>query len=136
MTESLYDDQAMIRINERHYEVVKKFRETEFSRKLDKARKSRLKGYENEIVKEGDFVFYQHRDGKAWLGPVKVFSVQNNSVFLFVNGSMKKIPRCNIQLWKSGEAKDDSGKVIDTYMETGTDKGTRKIQEAMKILPK
>ena len=60
-------------------------------------------------MKEGDFVFYQHRDRKAWLGPVKVFSVHNNSVFLFVNGSMKKIPRCNIQLWKSGESPDDSG---------------------------
>ena len=29
----------------------------------------------------------------------------------------------NIQLWKSGEDKDDSGKVMDTNTETGKDKG-------------
>ena len=50
------------------------------------------------IVKEGDYVFYQHRDGKAWLGPVKVFPVQINSIFLFANGSMCKVPRYNVQL--------------------------------------
>ena len=79
-TDSLYDDEAVRRIMERDYEGMKKFRETEFLRKLDTSRKLRLKGYEN-------------------------------------------IPRCNIQLWKSGEDKDDSGKVIDTNTETDKDKG-------------
>ena len=43
-TDSLYDDEAVRRIMERDYEGMKKFRETEFSRKLDKTRKLRLKG--------------------------------------------------------------------------------------------
>ena len=50
-----------------------------------------MKGYEIDIVKEGDYVFYQHHNGKAWLGPVRLFSVQKNSIFLFANGSI-----CNI----------------------------------------
>ena len=34
-------------------------------------------------------------------------SVQRNSIFLFANGSMCKVPRCNVQLCKSeGDTKD------------------------------
>ena len=91
-TESLYDDEAVRRIMERHHEIMRKFREVEFSRKLIRAKETRLKGYEDEVVKEGDFVLYQHQDKKAWLGPVQVFSKQGNSIFLFANGSMRKIP--------------------------------------------
>ena len=35
------------------------------------------------------------------MGPVKIFSIQGNSVFLFANGSIRKVPRCNIQLCES-----------------------------------
>ena len=66
-------------------------------------------------------MFYQHRAGKAWLGPVRVFSVQSNSVFLFTNGSICKVPRCNVQLWKLGDSPDDSG--IGTSTDTGTESG-------------
>ena len=57
-----------------------------------------MKGYEDEIIKEGDWVIYQHQDKKAWLGPVCVFSIQGKSIFLFSNGSIRKILRCNVQL--------------------------------------
>ena len=72
-------------------------------------------------------MFYQHHDGKAWLGPVRVFSVQNNSVFLLTNGSMCKVPRCNVQLWKSGESPDDSG------IGTGTGTGTKRGEDLPKV---
>ena len=55
-TDSLYDDETVRKIMERHYELMKKFREAEFSRKLNRARETRLKGYEDEIIKEGDLV--------------------------------------------------------------------------------
>ena len=89
VTESLYDDEAIRRIMERHYELRKKFREIEFSRKLIKAKEMRMKGYEDEIIKEGDWVIYQHQDKKAWLGPVHVFSIQGKSIFLFSNGTIR-----------------------------------------------
>ena len=66
--------------------MMKKFREVELSRKLIKAKETGLKGYEDQIIKEGDWVLYQYQDKKAWLGPVRVFSIQGNSVFLFTNG--------------------------------------------------
>ena len=43
-------------------------------------------------------VYYQHQDKKAWWRPVKVFASQGNDVFIFANGSVRKVPRCNIQL--------------------------------------
>ena len=82
-TDSLYDDETVRKIMERHYNLMRKFREAEFSRKLKTAVETRSKGYKNEIIKEGDMVFYQNKDKKAWLGPVAVFSVQRNSIFLF-----------------------------------------------------
>ena len=97
-SESLYDDELVRKIMERHREVMKQFREQEFSRKLEIALKTRSKGYEDEILKEEDMVYYQIEDKKAWLGLVRVFAVKGNSVFLFTNGNMKKIPRCNVKL--------------------------------------
>ena len=108
-TDSLYDDEGVRKIMERHYDLMKKFREAEFSRKLKTAMAARSKGYEDEMIEEGDMVFYQNQDKKAWLGPVPVFSVQKNSNFLFANDSMKKIPRCNVQLLRSEGDKDISG---------------------------
>ena len=75
---------------------------------------TRSKGYENEIIKEGDIVFYQNQDKKAWLGPMEVFSVQKNAVFLFANGSMKKVPRCNVQLCNyEGESVEQQSTEMD-----------------------
>ena len=106
-TESLYDDEMVRSIMERHRVIMKEFREQEFSRKLDIASKTRSRGYEDEIVKEEDLVFYQVEKKKAWLGPVKIFAIKGNSVFLFANGSMRKIPRCNVKLCKRREEESD-----------------------------
>ena len=106
-TDSLYDDELVRKIMERHYELMKEFRELEFSRKLSKAKETRTKGYEDVVLKEGDLVYYQHQGKKAWLGPVRVFSVQGNSVFLFANRSMRKVLRCNIQLCESEDGIDE-----------------------------
>ena len=46
VTGLLYDDEAIRKIMERHYELMKKFREVEFSRKLIKAKETRMKGYD------------------------------------------------------------------------------------------
>ena len=97
-SESVYDDELVRKIMERHREVMKQFREQEFLRKLEIALKTRTRGYEDKILREEDLVYYQIEDKKAWLGPERVFAVKGNSVFLFANGNMKKIPRCNVKL--------------------------------------
>ena len=67
-TESLYDNELVRKIMERHYELMKEFRESEFSRKLNIAANTRSKGYENEVLNEGDFVFYQKSRQKGLVG--------------------------------------------------------------------
>ena len=47
-------------ITEHHYAMMKDFRELEFSNKLGKASKTRIKGYEDVKISEGDMVYYQH----------------------------------------------------------------------------
>merc|ERR1712030_114312 len=82
--------------------------QVEFTKKLERAKDTRSKGYEDRILKEGDIVFYQNKGLKAWHGPVKVFAIQNNSVFIITNGSMKKIPRSNIEFIRR-DAIDEDG---------------------------
>merc|ERR1712237_252952 len=82
---------------------MKDFRELEFTKKLKKAQSARSKGYEDRILKEGDLVFYQHQGNKSWLGPVEVFTVKDNNIFIFTNGSIRKVPRCNVQYLRSKE---------------------------------
>ena len=50
-TYSLYDDEMVRRIIERHYEMMKKLREQEFTKKLKKAKHTRSKGYEDVKIK-------------------------------------------------------------------------------------
>ena len=88
---------------ERQRNIMKNFREQEFSKKLNIAVKTRAKGYENKMINAEDLVLYQVENKKAWRGRVKVFTVKGNSVFLFANRNLKKIPICNIKLYKRKE---------------------------------
>merc|ERR1712105_345536 len=82
-------------------------REIEFTKKLERAKDTRSKGYEDIILQEGDIVFYQNKGNKAWCGPEKIFAIQNNSVFIIANGSMKKIPRSNIEFIRRDAINDE-----------------------------
>ena len=53
-TDSLYDDEMIRNIMEHHYIMMKEFRELEFSKKLRRASKTRMKGYEDIKISEGD----------------------------------------------------------------------------------
>ena len=112
VTDSVYDDEMIRNIIEWHYMMMKEFRELEFSKKLRKASMTRMKGYEDIKITTGDLVFYQYEDKKAWLGPEKVFTVNGGDVFIFANGNIRKVPRCNVQLCDRGveTEKDDDRK--------------------------
>ena len=62
-TDSEYDDEAVRKIMEQHYGMMKEFRELEFSKKLKKASETRSKGYKDILVKNGELVYYQKRHG-------------------------------------------------------------------------
>ena len=108
-TDLQYDDEMIRRIMEHHYTMMKEFRELEFSKKLRRASKTRMKGSEYIKIGEGDLVYYQHQDKKAWLGPAKVFASNGNDIFIFANGNIRKVPRCNVQLCDK-EVENDKGK--------------------------
>ena len=98
----MYDDEIIRNIMEHYYMMMKEFRELEFLRKFRRASKTSMKGYEDIKISEGDLVFYQYQDKKAWLGPEKVFAINGGDVFIFANGNIRKVPRCNVQLCKNG----------------------------------
>ena len=62
-----------------------------------------MRGYEDVMIDTGDLVFYQYEDKKAWLESKKVFTVNEGDVFIFANGNIRNIPRCNVQLSKKSE---------------------------------
>ena len=113
-TDFLYDDEQVRKIMERHYEMMKEFREQEFTRKLKRTKNTRSKGYEDILIKEGDLVYYQHQDRKAWMGLVKVFTLIGKDVFIFANGNVRKVPRCNVQLCKSEEEESKNEECEET----------------------
>ena len=58
-TESMYDNEAVRRIIERHSMITKKFRESEFESKLKRAAVVQNRVFNNRRYKEGDSDFYQ-----------------------------------------------------------------------------
>ena len=80
--DSVYDDEMIREIMERHYLMMREFRQLEFSKKLRKASKTRMKGYEDVKINTRDLVFYQYEDKKAWLGLERVFTVNRGDVFI------------------------------------------------------
>ena len=99
----LYDDEKVKTIMEIYYAMMKKFREQQFTRKLKRAKNTRSKGYENILIKDGDLVYNQYQDKKVWMGPVKMFAVKGKDIFIFANGNVRKVPRCNEKLCESEE---------------------------------
>merc|ERR1711867_336474 len=97
-TESKFEDEAVRDAMENRFEITKKFREIEYGSKIDKAMKARMKGYEDMVIQKGDMVFYQTNNEKAWLGPTEVTDVDNNYVFVKINGDRRKVPKCNVKL--------------------------------------
>ena len=87
-------------------------REMEFSKKLRRESKTRMKRYGDIKISEGDLVFYQYQDKKTWLGPQNVFAINGGNIFIFANGNIRKVPRCNVQLCEKAEEdeKDKEGK--------------------------
>ena len=79
-TDSVFDSEAIKLIMERHMEIMKTFREAEYSAKLKRASEQRNRKFNDIMYKENDWVFYQDRNRKAWNGPVRVFCHRGRDV--------------------------------------------------------
>ena len=60
----------------------------------------------DRFYKEGDEVFFQERDKKAWLGPVKVFCQRGREVYLFSNGNIRKVSSCKVKPFRCDQDND------------------------------
>ena len=92
---------------ERRNELIKRFREVKFTTKLEKAANAQLEKFHNIRYQEGDLVFYQEKMGKAWKGPVKVWSHNNQEVWIWANGGMKKVADCKVKIYKINETLEE-----------------------------
>ena len=90
-TDSLFDSDAVHKIMDRYNEFMKKIRESEYEDKIVKASIIKSSQSNNVRYTEGDEVFFQQIDKKAWLYPAKIFCQKGREVFLFANGNLKKI---------------------------------------------
>ena len=102
-----------------YFEVGKMFREQEFGGKLEKARNMRMKEYEDIVFERGNKVFYQTQNEKAWLGPAIVKDIEKNWVWIFGNGDLRKVPRCNVKLSKKGSIgfEEDEMNIFDNSVD-------------------
>ena len=105
-TDSLFDSDAVQKIMDRHYQFMKRFREHEYGDKIKRAGNIRSNEINNRYYVEGDEVFFQEMDKKAWLGPVKVFCHRGRDVYLFVNGNIRKVASCKVKPFKTASESD------------------------------
>ena len=71
--------------------MTKKFREAEYEDKLVRASSVQNHVFNDIRYNEGDSVFFQEKDKKSWLGPVKVIAHQGRDVFVMSNGNIRKV---------------------------------------------
>ena len=96
-TDCAFTSENIQRIMEGHKQVTELFRKDEYSAKLKLAEKARTRQYQNIVYQTGDTVFYQDKDSKTWLGPVKVQNQDGPNVWIYVNGDLKKVASCKVQ---------------------------------------
>merc|ERR1712112_811995 len=83
-------------------------RETEMRNKLKDCQDIRTRSYQH-IGKYtvGDKIWYQHKDGNAWLGPAEVIFQKGNSIFIYNNGDIKKVAMCRAKPYELQTRKNE-----------------------------
>ena len=100
-TDTVSENEAIRKIIEKHPQITEEFRKAEFRKKLKFANKTRLKSFNHNKYKEGDKVFFQSKNSKAWSGPAEVFAQKNNEAWIRVNGDLRRINVCKLQPYDS-----------------------------------
>ena len=77
--------------------MMRDFQVAEYTDKLGTVLKNRGKSYQHVRYTQGDKVFVQLQDRKAWSGPVKVFAQDGGDVWIFHNGNLIKLATCRVR---------------------------------------
>ena len=75
----------------RHIELMKEFQVAEYTEKLKDVVKKNGKSWQHLKYNQGDLVFVQLQDKKAWSGPVKMFAHDGGDIWVFHNGNLIKL---------------------------------------------
>ena len=107
-SESLTDAEAVNRIMETIHKVTKEFREADTKAKLKDCQGIRVRSCQHQgNYIAGDKVWYQYKDGYAWLGPAEVIYQKGNAVFIYSNGDLKKVAACKVKPYDLKERIDE-----------------------------
>ena len=92
------DCEALQRTIETLNRTVSEFREADMKRKLKECQGIRTQAYQHlgDYI-EGDRVWYQPMNGNSWLGPAAVLCQRGQSVWLHMNGDIKKVAACKVK---------------------------------------
>ena len=130
--DSLFENEAIRRIVERHPRVTEEFRKAEYLNKIKQTEKPRLKQFNHHKYQTGEKVFFQNKSEKGWKGPAEVFTQKGNEVWLWSNGDLKRINVCRIQPFESVEDEKETKDVDSTATETSKE-GVPKLGETKKM---
>ena len=90
-TNSGFDADNIRQIIQGHHQMMKDYITAEFTKKLVDVSGLRREKYTAIKYKPGDKVYFQRKDDKAWYGPVKVVSHDENSVFVIDRNELIKV---------------------------------------------
>ena len=85
---------------------------------------------------KGDSIFFQEKDKKGWLGPVKVIAHKGRDVFIMVNGNIRKVADCKVQPYKRFEDKKEDVKESDSGESDEKEKSVTRSDTKRKELEK
>ena len=95
-SDSSFDSESVKKIMMRHMAMMKEFQVAEYTDKLESVLKYNSKSWQNIRYKQGDELFIQLKDKKAWSGPVKVFAQDGADIWVFHNGNLVKLATCRV----------------------------------------
>ena len=75
---------------------------------------------------EGDLVWFQHRNGNAWLGPAAVLCQRGQSVWLHTNGDIKKVAACRVKPFQLVDRK-----LLETESEESAEKRRVMLEDGL-----
>ena len=97
-TESVTEAEAVKNTIDRMRKLVEEFRTADMNKKLKECLNMKVFKYQHKKpYKQGDEVWYQYKDSKAWTGPAEVICHDGNMIWIKAGGNIKKVAEHRVQ---------------------------------------
>ena len=110
VTDGPVSDADAVRLHfHRQERAREEFRRADRSRRLKEALNVRIQKYYDVKYDKGDSVIYQDKDNTSkWMGPAEVMAMEGKTVWVTVNGNLRKLASCNVRPFNANESLKDS----------------------------